>query len=240
MDVALAKRQWQGLKARLEELGVRVVVVPPVADWPGTVYPANAGFMFEVDAPRAASERRFLLANLLPTRAGEQAHYAKALANEGIPTEELDPPLRFEGEADLFPAGDRYLFSHGRLERQRFVPALAWPPWRRVYGFRTDVRVRKVLAPRLAPAEVVRVELVLEAHYHGDTALCAFGPNRELRVLPRDARRRLRPPPRPDPRPRRRAGDGRRVGVPEEGRRVGEVHDRRPRRGGGGGGRARG
>jgi N-dimethylarginine dimethylaminohydrolase len=179
VDVALAKRQWQGLKARLEELGVRVIVVPPVPEWPGTVYPANAGFMFDVDAPRAPGERRFLLANLLPTRAGEKAHYAKALANEGIPTEELDPPLRFEGEADLFPAGDRYLFTHGRLERQRFVPAAAWPPWRRVYGFRTDARVRKLLAPRLAPAEVVRVELVLEAHYHGDTALCAFGPNRE-------------------------------------------------------------
>jgi N-dimethylarginine dimethylaminohydrolase len=26
---------------------------------------------------------------------------------------------------------------------------------------------------------VLRVELVLEAHYHGDTALCAFGPQRE-------------------------------------------------------------
>jgi N-dimethylarginine dimethylaminohydrolase len=87
--------------------------------------------------------------------------------------------LRFEGEADFFPAGGRYLFTHGRVERQRFVPALALPPWRRIYGFRTDARAETVLAPRVLPAPVLRVELVLEAHYHGDTALCAFGPRRE-------------------------------------------------------------
>ena len=179
VDKRRAIGQWRALRSMLEDLGIAVLVVPPVAEWPGTVYPANAGFMFDVDTPLPAAERRFVLANLLPTRSGEKAHYARVLADGGIPSEELDPPLRFEGEADLFPAGDRYLFTHGRLERQRFVPAAAWPPWRRVYGFRTDVHVRKLLAPRLAPAEVVRVELVLEAHYHGDTALCAFGPNRE-------------------------------------------------------------
>ncbi|UCE86518.1 MAG: hypothetical protein JSU66_01915, partial [Deltaproteobacteria bacterium] len=65
-----------------------------------------------------------------------------------------------------------------RLERQRFVPALAFPPWRRIYGFRTDARVEGVLAPIVAPRRIVRVELTLEAHYHGDTALCAFGPGR--------------------------------------------------------------
>ena len=105
----------------------------------------------------------------------------------GIPTEKLDPPLRFEGEADLFPARGRYLFTHGRLEKQRFVPAFGIPPWKRIYGFRTDVRVRELFAPRLAPAEVMRVELVLEAHYHGDTALAAFGPAREFLLAYRDA-----------------------------------------------------
>jgi len=187
VDKARAVEQWHALRAVLEDLGVRVLVVPPVADWPGTVYPANAGIMLDVDTPLPAAERRFVLSNLLPTRAGETPHYARVLAAAGIPTEALDPALRFEGEADLFPCGDAYLFTHGRLERQRFVPALAWPPWRRVYGFRTDVRVRDVMAPRLAPRDVVRVELVLEAHYHGDTALCAFGPRREHLLAYRDA-----------------------------------------------------
>jgi N-dimethylarginine dimethylaminohydrolase len=79
----------------LEDLGIRVLVVPPVADWPGSVYPANAGMMFEVDTPKPVADKRFLLSNLLPTRAGEKEHYAKLLAEAGIATEELHPPLRF-------------------------------------------------------------------------------------------------------------------------------------------------
>jgi N-dimethylarginine dimethylaminohydrolase len=179
VDRARAIAQWGELRALLGDLGLRVLVVPPVPEWPGTVYPANAGVMLEPDRPLPASARRFLLANLLPTRAGERPHYARVLAEAGIATESLDPSLRFEGEADFFPACGHYLFTHGRVERQRFVPALGLPPWRRVYGFRTDARAESVLAPRVAPAPVLRLELVLEAHYHGDTALCAFGPRRE-------------------------------------------------------------
>ena len=187
VDKERAIAQWHGLRARLEELGIRVLVVPPVAEWPGTVYPANAGLMFDVDVPMPAADKRFVLSNLLPTRAGEPAHYARVLAQADIPTETIDPALRFEGEADLFPARGHYLFTHGRLEKQRFVPALALPPWKRVYGFRTDVRVRDLLAPRLVPADVLRVQLVLEAHYHGDTALAAFGPQREFLLAYRAA-----------------------------------------------------
>jgi N-dimethylarginine dimethylaminohydrolase len=187
VDKQRAIAQWHDLRAQLEELGIRVIVVPPVAEWPGTVYPANAGFMFDVDTPKPAARKRFVLSNLLPTRAGEPAHYASVLAGLGIPTESLDASLRFEGEADLFPACGRYLFTHGRLEHQRFVPVLAIPPWKRVYGFRTDARVREWFAPQLAPREVLRAELVREAHYHGDTALAAFGPEREFLLAYRDA-----------------------------------------------------
>jgi N-dimethylarginine dimethylaminohydrolase len=56
-----------------------------------------------------------------------------------------------------------------------------------VYGFRTDARVEGLLAGIVAPRSVVRVELVLEAHYHGDTALCAFGPRREHLLVYRQA-----------------------------------------------------
>ncbi len=97
----------------------------------------------------------------------------------GIRTARIDEVFRFEGEADFFPVGERYLLTHGRLEKQRFVPALALPPWRRVYGFRTDARVSGILAPLVTPAPVTSLELVLESYYHGDTALCAFGPRRE-------------------------------------------------------------
>ncbi len=179
VDRESAIAQWHRLKDTLEDLGVCVWVVPPDPAQPGLVYPANAGFMTEVDAEKPLAEKTFYLSNLLPTRAGEKAHYRELLEAHGVRLAELDERYRFEGEADLFPVGDRYLFTCGRLERQRFVPALAIPPWKRVYGFRSDARLEPRLAEIVAPRPVHRFELALEAHYHGDTALCAFGPRRE-------------------------------------------------------------
>jgi N-dimethylarginine dimethylaminohydrolase len=187
VDRERAVAQWHGLKATLEGLGVRVLVVPPIPDWPGSVYPANAGFQTDVDADRPLSEKTFWLSNLLPSRAGEKPHYRALLAAAGFRVGELDERYRFEGEADFFPVGDAYVFTCGRLERQRFVPVLGLPPWKRVYGFRSDARLEPQLAGIVAPKPVHRFELVLEAHYHGDTALCAFGPRREHLLAYRDA-----------------------------------------------------
>jgi hypothetical protein len=142
--------------------------------------------MNDLDAERPPAEKTFYLSNLLPTRAGELPHYERVLAAAGVRTARIDEAFRFEGEADFFPVGERYLLTHGRLETQRFVPAFALPPWKRVYGFRTDARVSSVLAPIVRPKPVLSLELVLEAHYHGDTALCAFGEGREhLLAYPR-------------------------------------------------------
>jgi N-dimethylarginine dimethylaminohydrolase len=179
VDRALAQKQWANLESVLEGLGVRVLVVPPDPAQPGLVYPANAGFLTDVDAEKPLAEKTFHLANLLPTRAGEKPHYRRVLEAAGFRCADFDPRYRMEGEADFFPVADRYVLTHGRIERQRFVPALAWPPWRRVYGFRTDARAEPVLGALVAPRPVLRIELVQEAHYHGDTALCAFGPGRK-------------------------------------------------------------
>jgi len=187
VDRALAVEQWHRLRALLRDLGVRILVVPPDTSQPGLVYPANAGFLTDVDAERPLAEKTFYLANPIATRAGEKPHYARVLRDSGFRVAELDPRYRFEGEADFFPAGDRYLLTHGRLERQRFVPRLGWPPWRRVYGFRTDAGVEDILIPLVAPRPVLRLELVLEAHYHGDTCLCAFGPGRRYLLAWRPA-----------------------------------------------------
>ena len=188
VDRTLAQRQWARLKDVLTDLGVRVLVVPPEAAQPGLVYPANAGFLTDVDAEKPLGEKTFYLANLLPTRAGEKAHYRRVLEAAGIACLDLDPAFRMEGEADFFPAGDVLLLTHGRLERQRFAPALALPPWRRIYGFRTDARVLPLLQ-RIVGEErrILRVALALETHYHGDTALCAFGPGRRFLLAWRPA-----------------------------------------------------
>lgn len=187
VDRELAIAQWHALKITLEQLGLRVLVVPPDAAQPGLVYPANAGFQSRVDEPEPLAAKTFTLANLLPTRAGEKAHYRRVLEAAGYRTADFDPQYRFEGEADFFPAGDVHLLTHGRIERQRFVPAFAIPPWKRVYGFRTDVRAKDLLAAKVAPRELIVVALTLEAHYHGDTALCAFGPGRRFLLAYRDA-----------------------------------------------------
>jgi N-dimethylarginine dimethylaminohydrolase len=178
VDRALAQQQWARLRDVLQDLGVHVHVVPPDAAQPGLVYPANAGFLTDVDAEKPLSEKTFYLANLLPTRAGEKPHYRRVLEAAGFRCAELDPPLRMEGEADFFPVAGKYLLTHGRIERQRFTPSWSWPPWKRVYGFRTDAAIEPRLREIAAPREVIRLELVQEAHYHGDTALCAFGPGR--------------------------------------------------------------
>ncbi len=188
VDRALATLQWQRLRDLLRDLGILVLVVPPDPAQPGLAYPANAGFMRDVDAEQPLAERRFTLANLLPTRAGEKPHYRRVLEAAGIPCFELDPAYRFEGEADFFPAGDLLLLTHGRVLRQRFLPALAIPPWKRVYGFRTDARVEPLLRAIVgSEREILRIELRLEAHYHGDTALCAFGPGRRFLLAYRAA-----------------------------------------------------
>jgi N-dimethylarginine dimethylaminohydrolase len=186
VDRTLAIQQWKGLRDALKDHGVRVIVVPPDPGQPGLVYPANAGFLPFVDAEKPLFDKVFHLSNLIATRAGERFHYDRVLRSNGLRTATIPEHLRFEGEADFFPVGDRYVLTHGQLEQQRFVPRVGIPPWKRVYGFRTDAQVESFLTPLVAPRPVIRIELVLEAHYHGDTALCAFGPKREhLLVWPR-------------------------------------------------------
>ena len=178
-NVRRAIDQWHGLRHALRDAGVRVIVIPPHPTQPGLVYPANAGFLTDVDAEKSLSQKTFYLSNLLPTRAGEKSHYRQALQYAGFRLGTVDERYRFEGEADFFPAGDHYLLTHGGIERQRFVPQIGIPPWRRIYGFRTDARIEPLLADLVKPRPVLRLELTLEAHYHGDTALCAFGPRRQ-------------------------------------------------------------
>jgi N-dimethylarginine dimethylaminohydrolase len=177
VDPELARRQWHTMARALLAQGAEVFVVEPHQELPGLVYPANAGFLYPLEGCAAAA-KMFHLANLLPTRAGERAVYQRFIASLGFATAEM--ASRFEGEADFFPAGRYMLFTYGRIERQRFVPALAIPPWRRVYGFRSDAGALSELASITRDREVLALELRLEAYYHGDTVLCSFGPRREF------------------------------------------------------------
>ena len=168
VDRALAIAQWGRMRDLLRELGMQVAVVPANPAHPGLVYPANAGFRHG-DV--------FVLSNLTPTRAGEQPIYRRVVESLGLSC--VTSQARFEGEADLWPAGDVLLFSHGRIRRQRFVPRLGWPPWKRIYGFRSDPRaLDEIEAIAELGKQVLRIELVDERYYHGDTCLCSFGAGR--------------------------------------------------------------
>jgi N-dimethylarginine dimethylaminohydrolase len=194
VDAERARRQWHMMARTLRALGAEVLVVEPHQDLPGLVYPANAGFLFPLQ-DTAAENKAFYLANLLPTRAAEQPIYRDTVEALGLATRTLD--ARFEGEADFFPAGPYMIFTHGKVERQRFVPKMGLPPWRRVYGFRSDYHAVEELQGIVGSRPILSLELSDEAYYHGDTVLCSFGPRREFLLayldgLTGESRERLR------------------------------------------------
>jgi len=178
VDLRLAAAQWDRLKSALESHGVRVEVLPADPQLPGMVFPANAGFRHG---------KFFYLSNLNPARARETAHYQRKVSELGLEPRKLPSPHPFEGEADFIPVGDPsgdpaktvYLFTYGQIERPRWEFRAGFPPYRRVYGFRSDYRMLPALRAVVHPREVLLLELTDERHYHGDTVLCTFGPRGE-------------------------------------------------------------
>lgn len=175
VDPELAREQWHELARNLVAHGVEVCVVEPHEDLSGLVYPANAGFLYPLTG---TGEKTFYLSHLLPTRAPEREVYRPFLENMGYRTASIR--ARFEGEADFFPAGHYMLFTYGGIERQRFVPRLGWPPWKRVYGFRSEIGALDELRAITSGHELIPIRLCRETHYHGDTVLCSFGPGRKF------------------------------------------------------------
>ncbi len=176
VDSGRARQQWHALARALVEHGTEVCVIEPHPGLSGLVYPANAGFLYPLQGSR--NEKKFYLSHLLPTRVAERAIYRPFIRGMGYETVEI--AARFEGEADFFPAGDYMIFTHGTIERQRFVLRMGLPPWKRVYGFRSDAGASAELREIARERETIELELTLEAHYHGDTVLCSFGPRREF------------------------------------------------------------
>jgi N-dimethylarginine dimethylaminohydrolase len=182
VDRARAIHQWNQMKGTLGSHGVKVFIVPPVEDEPGLVFPANAGFRFGHD---------FFLSNLNPARAGEREHYRQMLASLGLTVRDFPSSVPFEGEADFIqvkdPSGDPkrtlFLFTYGRIERPRWRARIGFPPYRRITGFRSDRRALEALRSIVGDQEILPLELIDEWHYHGDTALCPFGPREEFLLV---------------------------------------------------------
>jgi N-dimethylarginine dimethylaminohydrolase len=195
----IAYRQWHTLARALIDHGTEVCVIQAHPQLSGLVYPANAGFLYPLDSGGgegpSSSEKTFYLAHLLPTRAAEREVYRPFIRAMGYKTHDIQ--ARFEGEADFFPAGPFMLFTHGVIERQRFAPRFGLPPWKRIYGFRSETAALDELLLIAGERPVLELELCLEAHYHGDTVLCSFGAEREFLLaymagLTMKSRQRLR------------------------------------------------
>jgi len=182
VDGPRAKLQWQGLKSALEQHGVEVHLLVADAQCPGMVFPANAGVRLG---------DTFYLSNLNPARVQEQAHYRRVLEGLGISVEQLPLEIRFEGEADFIRVGDPsgnpgkgvYLFTHGEICPLHWVWRAGIPPYQWRYGFRSDRRALPMLRRWVGACEILPLELVNERYYHGDTALCPFGPNQEYLLV---------------------------------------------------------
>jgi N-dimethylarginine dimethylaminohydrolase len=181
VNPAIASRQWHSLARAFVAHRTEVCVIPPHPQFSGLVYPANAGFLYPLDSVadgQPSREKIFYLSHLLPTRAGERDVYRPFIRAMGYTMHDI--AARFEGEADFFPAGRFMLFTHGVIERQRFVPRFGIPPWKRIYGFRSETAALDELRVIAGARSVLELELCLEAHYHGDTVLCSFGAEREF------------------------------------------------------------
>jgi N-dimethylarginine dimethylaminohydrolase len=177
-----AREQWPLARALIAH-GTEVCVVEPHQGMSGPVYPANAGFLYPLDGVPGTK-----------VLSRPPAPGASASAKCTVRSLDDGPSMRRRGGAPFSRRGF-HAFTHGRVERQRFVPRIefrrggAWLP----AGFSAAEELARAVNHR----PIHSLELYLEAHYHGDTVLCSFGPRREyllayMEGLTAPSRERLR------------------------------------------------
>ena len=142
-DRELARSQWQGLKALLEEkLGATVELIPPRPGLPDMVFTANAGYV--EDGVFIPSRFRYR------GRQGEEPWFREWFGQQGFTVRELPGEWVFEGFGDALPRQERIFAG---------------------YRFRSDIQSHTALG-RLLGREVLSLELIDSRFYHLDTCLC--------------------------------------------------------------------
>jgi N-dimethylarginine dimethylaminohydrolase len=176
VDRTKAREQWQRMVETLRRYGVKIHIIPPDPDLPGLVFPANAGVVLDPEWPIPLNQRSYLLANLSPAREAERNIYKNMVEGLEMKTDSISS--QFEGEADLIPWGERWIYTFGKIEKNHWAPRWGIPPWRRSYGFRSSRYALGEIKSKINTSQVIPLELTQEAFYHGDTVLCSFGPGR--------------------------------------------------------------
>ena len=142
-----AVRQWQDLHRLLEQLGVTVQCLPPVAGLPDLVFTANAAMV--------CGETAILSHFRYPQRQGEEPHCRQWLSEHGFQVRRLGSPAFFEGAGDALFCGDT-LFAGYRL--------------------RSDVAAFHEISDLLG-CRVIPLELRHPYYYHLDTCFCPLAPD---------------------------------------------------------------
>ncbi|MCF8060075.1 MAG: hypothetical protein K9K67_12310 [Bacteriovoracaceae bacterium] len=146
IDEKRALFQWEKLKAKAEEFGLKVFVIPGQENFPDMVFAANQTLPID--------SRHIILSKMAHAeRSGEVQFFADFFENHGIETKRLpDEVIHFEGTGDAI---------------WHFGMDLLWCG----HGFRTDFSAVDYLGETLGLA-VVPLELVDENFYHLDTCMC--------------------------------------------------------------------
>ena len=146
-DPRLAVRQWQDLYTLLEQLGVTVSCLKPVAGLPDLVFTANAALVYGETAILSRFRYR--------QRRGEEPHHRRWLLEHGFQVRRLHTPAFFEGAGDALFCGDT-LFAG--------------------YRPRSDVLALHEIGTLLG-CRVIPLELVRPYYYHLDTCFCPLAPD---------------------------------------------------------------
>jgi N-dimethylarginine dimethylaminohydrolase len=141
-DQGEARRQWEGLRKKLRQLGAEVSCLAPVQGLPDLVFTANAALIYERIAVLSRF-RRF-------QRQGEERHYEAWLAAHGFEIRRLPPGMSFEGAGDALICGES-LFAG--------------------YRVRSDILAHQKIAETIG-CRVIPLELIDPRFYHLDTCFC--------------------------------------------------------------------
>ncbi len=143
IDDGLARRQWDGLRAAIEQ-HAKVVLAPPQSGLPDIVFTANAGLVLG---------RRVIVSRFrCPERQGEEPHHRRWFAQNGFEILDWPDDLPFEGAGDAL------------FDREK---ELLWVG----HGFRSDGAVPALLEELLG-RKTVALNLADPRFYHLDTCLC--------------------------------------------------------------------
>jgi N-dimethylarginine dimethylaminohydrolase len=142
VDRTRAAQQWDALHRAYTDLGLSVVLAPPVAGLPDMVFTANAGVVWNGTAVLSRFRH--------PERQGEEPLWERAFEEQGFAVVRPPRDMAFEGAGDALFVGDTLFAGH---------------------GFRTDKEAHRFVGRALG-VDVVSLELVDPRFYHLDTCFC--------------------------------------------------------------------